>query len=175
MFQNKLWPNFAAGAAIGYLVVHPLIMMTADLMLTSASHASYLTVGHLAATVQRAFHIAMLPWGLGFGLLCAIIGWLLAKTRLASSKGYKLQGAMELAGAACHELNQPMQVVLGYSELLINDMQPGNPADGKLREIIVHIEKMDRILKKVRAITRYEAMDYIEGIRIIDIDKASQR
>ena len=37
----------------------------------------------------------------------------------------------------------------------------------------MHIEKMDRILKKIRAITRYEAMEYIEGITIIDIDKAS--
>ena len=38
----------------------------------------------------------------------------------------------------------------------------------------MHIEKMDRILKKIRAITKYEAMEYIEGITIIDIDKASR-
>lgn len=175
MFGIKPWLNFIAGAALGYLVVHPLIMLTADLMLASTSDANYWALGRLTATAQSAFYMSMLPWGLGFGMLCALVGWLLAKARQASLRQQKLKGAMELAGAACHELNQPMQVVLGYSELLINDMQPGNPADGKLREIIVHIEKMDRILKKVRAITRYEAMDYIEGIRIIDIDKASQR
>ncbi len=116
----------------------------------------------------------MLPWGLGFGLLCAIVGWLLAKSREASLREQKLQGVMELAGAACHELNQPMQVVLGYSELLKNGIPPEDPTGGKLQEIIVHIEKMDRILKKIRAITRYESMEYIEGIQIIDIDKASQ-
>ena len=66
--------------------------------------------------------------------------------------------------------------VLTFSdtELLKNDTPHGDPAGQKLQEIIVHIEKMDRILKKIRAITRYEAMEYIEGIQIIDIDKASQ-
>ena len=29
----------------------------------------------------------------------------------------KLQGVLEMAGAACHELNQPLQVVSGYNDL----------------------------------------------------------
>jgi len=175
MSRYKPCLNFAAGAVLGYVVVHPMVMMTSDLMVASVSHANNWTVGDLKATVQGAFHLAMLPWGLGFGLLCAIVGWLLAKSREASLREQKLQGVMELAGAACHELNQPMQVVLGYSELLKNGIPPDDPTGGNLHEIIVHIEKMDRILKKIRAITRYEAMEYIEGIQIIDIDKSSQR
>ncbi len=35
----------------------------------------------------------------------------------------KLQGVIEMAGAVCHELNQPMQVVSGVSELLMMDIQ----------------------------------------------------
>jgi len=175
MYRNKPWLNFTAGAALGYLVVHPVIMMSADMMLASASNANYWALDRLADTVQRAFHMSMLPWGLGFGLLCGLVGWLLANFRQASYREQKLQGVMELAGAACHELNQPMQVVLGYAELLKNEKPSGDPTGQKLQEIIVHIEKMDRILKKIRAITRYEAMEYIDGIQIIDIDKASQR
>jgi len=116
----------------------------------------------------------MLPWGLGLGLLCAMVGWLLAKIGQAARREQKLQGVMELAGATCHELNQPMQVILGYAELLKNDLRSADPMREKLQEIIVHIDKMDRILKKIRAITKYEAMEYIEGITIIDIDKASR-
>ncbi len=159
---------------MGYLVVHPVIMMTAELMLASASSQNYWTAGHFIATVQKAFHFAMLPWAIGLGLLCAIVGWLLAKVGQAAMREQKLQGVMELAGATCHELNQPLQVVLGYSELLKKDMRSGDPMRKNLQEIIAHIDKMDRILKKIRAITKYEAMEYIEGITIIDINKASR-
>lgn len=175
MFGIRPWLNFITGAALGYLVVHPLIMLAADLMLASTSDANYWALGRLTATAQSAFYMSMLPWGLGFGMLCALVGWLLAKVRQASLRQQKLQGVMELAGAACHELNQPMQVVLGYAELIKKDQPPGDSTGEKLLEIIIHIEKMDRILKKIRTINRYEAMEYIEGIRIIDIDKASQR
>jgi len=159
---------------LGYLVVHPAILMTADLMLSSASIQHYWTAGHFIATAQKAFHFAMLPWAIGIGLLCATVGWLLAKVGQATMREQKMQGVMELAGATCHELNQPMQVVLGYSELLKKDMRSGDPMCKNLQEIIAHIDKMDRILKKIRAITKYEAMEYIEGITIININKASQ-
>ncbi len=33
----------------------------------------------------------------------------------------KLQGLLEMAGAVCHELNQPLQVVSGFSEMLLMD------------------------------------------------------
>ena len=174
MIKNKPWPSFAAGAVLGYVAVHPLLMITADLMLTNASSANYWTAGHFMAVMKRAFHYDMLPWGLGFALLCAAVGWLLAKVGQGTAREQKMQGVMELSGAACHELNQPMQVVLGHAELLRNDLRPGDPTRERLQEIIVHIEKMDRILKKIRAITKYEAMEYIEGITIIDIDKASR-
>ncbi len=34
-------------------------------------------------------------------------------------KHEKLQGAMEMAGAVCHELNQPIQAMTGHSELIM--------------------------------------------------------
>jgi signal transduction histidine kinase len=34
----------------------------------------------------------------------------------------KLQAVLELAGAVCHELNQPIQAILGHSELLLMDL-----------------------------------------------------
>lgn len=41
-------------------------------------------------------------------------------------------------------------------------------------EIIVQIKRMDSILKKMRNITSYETRDYVQGIKIIDIEKASE-
>jgi signal transduction histidine kinase len=174
MIRNRRWVNVMVGAGLGYLVIHPLIMTTADLMHSTAGIADYWTTGQVISIVKQAFTVDMLPWGLGFGVLCAAVGWLLAKVGQAAADEQKLQGVLELAGATCHEMNQPMQVVLGYSELIRKELPPGDPMGGKLHEIIVQIEKMDRILKKIRAIARYESMDYLDGIKIIDIEKASR-
>ncbi|MEQ8204397.1 MAG: ABC transporter substrate binding protein, partial [Smithellaceae bacterium] len=35
-------------------------------------------------------------------------------------RGEKLQGVLEMAGTVCHEMNQPMQIISGYSEMLLN-------------------------------------------------------
>lgn len=89
----------------------------------------------------------------------------------------KLQGVIEMAGAACHELNQPMQVISGYSELLLRQMSNGKESDQlgrRLSEIVQQISRMSEITGKLNNITRYETQEYIEGARIIDIDRASK-
>lgn len=84
----------------------------------------------------------------------------------------KLLGIMEMAGAICHELNQPMQIISGCSELLMMDMSKENPLYKELSKIKDQIMKMGNITNKLMKITRYETTDYLKG-RIIDINKAS--
>ena len=85
----------------------------------------------------------------------------------------KLEGVLEMAGAICHELNQPMQSILGFSQLLMDDMAEDNPNYEYIRIIKNQIDKMGRITKKLMRITRYETCEYIESTKIIDIYKAS--
>ncbi len=85
----------------------------------------------------------------------------------------KLQGILEIAGAVCHELNQPLQAIFGYYDLLMMDMSKDNPLCGDIKEIKVQVDRMAGITKKLMRITRYETRDYIEGRKIVDIDKAS--
>ena len=84
----------------------------------------------------------------------------------------KLSGVLEMAGAVCHELNQPIQVVSGYSELLLMDMEKDNSAYPYIKMIKEQTDEMGSITRKLMRITKYETQDYIEGNRIIDIDKA---
>jgi sigma-B regulation protein RsbU (phosphoserine phosphatase) len=86
----------------------------------------------------------------------------------------KLQGALEMAGATCHELNQPMQVVSGYSELLLRQVGEDSRLFGQISKIQEAIETMIQITRKLQTITKYETRQYIKGSRIIDIDKASE-
>ena len=85
----------------------------------------------------------------------------------------KLRGVVEMAGATCHEFNQPMQVVSGYAELLLKQIPESSPAYGKIARIKEAAEAMAQITRKLQQITRYETREYFDGVKIIDIDKAS--
>ncbi len=61
-----------------------------------------------------------------------------------------------MAGAVCHELNQPMMAVSGYSELLMADMPEDNPLNGDIKQIKAQIDRMGKITRKLMRITRYE-------------------
>lgn len=79
----------------------------------------------------------------------------------------------ELAGAAAHELNQPLTSILGYAQLI----QRQSPADaphlravGVIRE---QAERMADIVKKIGRITKYETMPYVGGASILDLDRST--
>jgi len=85
----------------------------------------------------------------------------------------KLNSVVEIAGAICHELNQPLMAVSGYSELIAMEISKDDPLKDKIDKIIAQIDKLGRITQKLMGITRYETKDYLEG-QIIDIDKAAE-
>jgi signal transduction histidine kinase len=116
------------------------------------------------------------------GLLIAII-FMLYQENIAMKKRRqleeerlrkeRLQGVIEMAGAACHELNQPLQVLSGYSDLLLSNLPEDSPLFGEIKRIKEIVNQLGQITKKIMFITRYETKEYIEGSNIIDIDKAS--
>lgn len=84
----------------------------------------------------------------------------------------KLQGVIEMAGAVCHELNQPMQVILGYCDLLMIDTDDDHPGWNKIKKIESQIERLNEITQKLTKISKYETIDYLDD-KIIDINKSS--
>jgi signal transduction histidine kinase len=86
----------------------------------------------------------------------------------------KLQGVLETTGAVCHELNQPLQALSGYVELLAARLGADHGQDAYIEKIGAQIDRMRDITDKLQGITRYETTDYANHTRIIDIYKASQ-
>lgn len=84
----------------------------------------------------------------------------------------RLQGALELAGAVCHDLNQPLMAITGYAELILMDCPEDAPYRDKLKKIVAHVAKVGAITKKLMHVTRYETKPYLNQ-QIIDIEKAS--
>lgn len=80
----------------------------------------------------------------------------------------------ELAGAAAHELNQPLTSVMGYAELLRRRLEPGSPQHHAAEIIVSEAERMAEIVRKIGKITRYETKSYVGTARILDLDRASR-
>ncbi|MBW2107815.1 MAG: hypothetical protein JRI36_03995 [Deltaproteobacteria bacterium] len=88
----------------------------------------------------------------------------------------KLEAIIEMAGAVCHEMNQPMQAISGYCELLMDDAIHGDRLCTDAKKIHDQVMRMAKIMKKLMGITKYETKDYVfEGRKIIDIDRASEQ
>lgn len=79
----------------------------------------------------------------------------------------------ELAGAAAHELNQPLTSVLGYADLLRRKLPAGDASARPIEIIQREAERMAEIVRKIGRITRYETTTYLGKVRIVDIDKAT--
>ncbi len=88
-------------------------------------------------------------------------------------KTEKVFAAIETAGGICHEMNQPLQVILGNLEIMRMTMEKDNPNLNQINTLLAQTEKLGQITKKLAHITRYETKGYIKGT-IFDIDKSSE-
>ena len=106
----------------------------------------------------------------------AILSDLTDKNRAAQNRMQKekLEGVLETAGAVCHEFNQPLQAISGYTELMEVKLD-GHEARSYIENLTAQIDRMRSITDKLQGVTRYETKDYVGNTRIIDLQKASER
>ena len=86
----------------------------------------------------------------------------------------KLRAVVEMAGAVCHEMNQPMQVTLvELAEFLVMDRYQKSEIEERVARIRRSLNSLRDMSRKLMHITKYETRDYVEGEKIVDIDRAS--
>ncbi len=81
----------------------------------------------------------------------------------------RLQGVLEMAGAVCHEMNQPLQAILGYSELLLMGSEFRQAEKRNVHSIKSQAVRLGKITGKLSGITHYRTVDYPGNTKIIDI------
>ncbi|HKL01799.1 MAG TPA: response regulator [Desulfotignum sp.] len=86
----------------------------------------------------------------------------------------RLQGVLEMAGAICHELNQPLQIVSGHSEILMMDMKEDDPHYKTMETIKTNINRLGELTRKIMQTTSYQSKPYLNQ-KIIDIDRAARQ
>ena len=85
----------------------------------------------------------------------------------------RLEGVVEMAGAAAHELNNPLFAALGTAKLLMEDGDVSSPQMVDLKTVISNLERVSELTRKMSGITRYASKKYVGDVQIIDIEKAS--
>ena len=79
----------------------------------------------------------------------------------------KLQNFLQTTKLICHELSQPITVILGYSEMMLSNKDKDNPRFEKLYEIQKQAGNMEEITQKLRYMAKYITNDNTPGDEII--------
>jgi len=82
----------------------------------------------------------------------------------------KRAAAIEVAGAAAHELNQPLTMVMGALEML--EMRADLPEDvhRRVERAYVQLERMAEIVRRLGDTTRPRSKGYVGQTRILDLN-----
>jgi PAS domain S-box-containing protein len=85
----------------------------------------------------------------------------------------KFIGVLEMAGGVAHKLNQPLMIMKNAVTEVLSGLSSKDPNYERLLKIHQQVERIGEIAKKIGNIKKYEPMDYVAGIRIVDIDRTS--
>lgn len=94
-----------------------------------------------------------------------------AQQKLAVGERQLLVG--EVAGAAAHELNQPLTAVQGYAELLGRFATDPATVTRAAQVILRESERMALIVRRLGSVNRYETQDYVGSAKILDLSRAT--
>jgi nitrogen-specific signal transduction histidine kinase len=86
-------------------------------------------------------------------------------------KKERLAVASETIGAICHELNQPLQAIIGHVELLTK-FQLEDGAISRIEQIFSEMERIKSINIKLMNLTHYQTKPYL-STNILDVDRST--
>lgn len=86
-------------------------------------------------------------------------------------KKERLEAASETIGAICHEMNQPLQAIMGNVELLTK-FQLEDGAVSKIEKIFCEMERIQSINSKLMNLTHYQTKPYL-STNILDVERSA--
>ena len=81
MRPKAIWQWTSIGGLIGFIVIHPCVMITAHLMFQPRIESNYSLVDVILMEFAKIFSLQMLPWGLSFAFISALSGLFLGRNR----------------------------------------------------------------------------------------------
>jgi two-component system, NarL family, sensor histidine kinase UhpB len=95
------------------------------------------------------------------------------RLRLEHNEAERLRILCETAGAAAHEINQPLTAIIGFSDLILKSLGE----DHRLKRDLERIQQagltIQGIVKQMQNVKQYVTKAYLGGIDIVDFGAAS--
>lgn len=80
------------------------------------------------------------------------------------------EAAVEMAGAACHNLAQPLTTVTLIVEKLDRMLPEQGPERDNLTALRAEVERLGELVHRISQVNEYTTRPYAQGLRIIDVD-----
>ncbi len=80
----------------------------------------------------------------------------------------KLEGVVEMAGTAAHELNTPLFAALGTAQLLRDDLPAGEMQE-EIDIIIRNMNTMKELTNRMTTVTGFETREYVGDTKIVEL------
>lgn len=92
--------------------------------------------------------------------------------KLVEAERYRV--LTQAAGAAAHEINQPLSVLLLTADMMLRDLPLDDPKRESIEAFRVAARRIDAIVQKMLSIRQVVTQPYLEGVEIIDFDASSR-
>jgi len=79
----------------------------------------------------------------------------------------------QTAGAAAHEINQPLTVALGKLDLLEMKLGDDHPLQKDVESVQGAVHRIEEIVRKMGEARKYVTKPYVQGIDIVDFDASA--
>ncbi len=148
----------------------PVMLLTAQAELTDKVHGlncgadDYLT---------KPFNVAELEARIRALLRIKVLTGELHKTQHQLQQKEKELVAMHVAGAAAHELGQPLTTAMLSFELLKHLDKTDPKFEETMEQLSQQFNRMKKILQKLNEVDEYKTTDYPGNLKILDLGKVS--
>ncbi|WP_419176253.1 GAF domain-containing protein [Desulfosediminicola sp.] len=85
----------------------------------------------------------------------------------------KLQGVIEMAGTAAHQLNSPLFAALGSAQLLKDDLESEDLVED-LEMIIRNLKNIADLTREMTAVTGFTSQEYAGDARIVELKRGAK-
>jgi len=101
-----------------------------------------------------------------FNVVAIVMGILSDREKVRERE--KQESILAMAGTIAHELNTPLQVILGGSQLLQDDFEPESTTHRELQDIINNTRTIQEAINKISQLDQFVLKQYAGDTKIID-------
>jgi hypothetical protein len=130
---------------------------------------------HVHGTRERMYLLVALGLWLIIVTFIVLTSWVLSRKvthEIAHElERNQLKTAVELAGAAAHEIRQPLTVLINFAHIFKSSHTPVDKESAKILEkMIEQCDRINQIVSKMQNITAYKTKPYVGDSTIVDLD-----